>query len=409
MNYPSSFEPAFPDSDLLAPIAIELLGETAALSNALPSASASAVSAMLRVTNCYYSNLIEGHNTHPADIERAMRAVYVEDASVRALQREARAHIEVQTEVESTLASGRETCSAEFIAGIHREFYRRVPEELRIVRHPDRADRIERVNPGELRKFDVSVGMHVAPPHSEVSTLLDAFAARYATEKLSPLEKLVALPASHHRLLWIHPFGDGNGRVTRLFSLAYARRAGLRGEGMWSIARGLARRRGEYYALLSAADSVRRYDSDGRGTLSLEALNAFCSFFIEIALDQVIFMRELLSLEKLGERLVAYAELREKHIAPPPEDGEDEPFRAASGLLLREVFLRGEIRRGDAARITGASPAWSRKMLGTLLREKLLVSASPKGPVRISFPAHANNYLFPSLFPDNPGPTRIES
>jgi hypothetical protein len=40
--------------------------------------------------NCYYSNLIEGHDTHPVDIERALKNDYSKDARKRDLQLEAR-------------------------------------------------------------------------------------------------------------------------------------------------------------------------------------------------------------------------------------------------------------------------------------------------------------------------------
>ena len=46
--------------------------------------------------NCYYSNLIEGHNTHPVDIERALAGDYSTDPEKRDLQLEAKAHIAVQ-------------------------------------------------------------------------------------------------------------------------------------------------------------------------------------------------------------------------------------------------------------------------------------------------------------------------
>ncbi|MEN9222413.1 MAG: hypothetical protein Q6M04_08240 [Thermostichus sp. BF3_bins_97] len=51
---------------------------------------------LVRSMNCYYSNLIEGHNTHPRDIERALAADFSTDPEKRNLQLEARAHIEVQ-------------------------------------------------------------------------------------------------------------------------------------------------------------------------------------------------------------------------------------------------------------------------------------------------------------------------
>jgi Fic family protein len=46
--------------------------------------------------NCYYSNLIEGHDTHPVDIERALKNDYSQDRRKRDLQLEAKAHIAVQ-------------------------------------------------------------------------------------------------------------------------------------------------------------------------------------------------------------------------------------------------------------------------------------------------------------------------
>jgi len=45
----------------------------------------------------------------------------------------------------------------------------------------------------------------------------------YASQHLSRLRKIIGVAASHHRLLWIHPFIDGNGRVTRLLSHALLR------------------------------------------------------------------------------------------------------------------------------------------------------------------------------------------
>lgn len=43
--------------------------------------------------NCYYSNLIEGHDTHPTDIERALKNDYSNDPRKRDLQLVAKAHI----------------------------------------------------------------------------------------------------------------------------------------------------------------------------------------------------------------------------------------------------------------------------------------------------------------------------
>jgi Fic family protein len=93
------------------------------------------------------------------------------------------------------------------------------------------------------------------------------------------------IAAAHHRLAWIHPFGDGNGRVVRLHSHALLIRHGLAGHGLWTLSRGLARQRQRYYAALEAADRGRRNDLDGRGNLSDAALADFCVFFLDLPVE----------------------------------------------------------------------------------------------------------------------------
>jgi hypothetical protein len=55
-----------------------------------------ALAELVRSMNCYYTNLIEGHVTHPVDIERALQGDYSSDLRKRNLQLEAKAHIGVQ-------------------------------------------------------------------------------------------------------------------------------------------------------------------------------------------------------------------------------------------------------------------------------------------------------------------------
>ncbi len=59
--------------------------------------------------NCYYSNLIEGHDTHPVDIERALKNDYSRDTHKRDLQYEAKAHVTVQEWIDQGGVAGRAT------------------------------------------------------------------------------------------------------------------------------------------------------------------------------------------------------------------------------------------------------------------------------------------------------------
>jgi len=77
-------------------LAIELATKAASFRSSLPSGVSEALADLVRAMNCYYSNLIEGHDTHPIDIERALNDDFSEDPVKRDLQLEARAHIIVQ-------------------------------------------------------------------------------------------------------------------------------------------------------------------------------------------------------------------------------------------------------------------------------------------------------------------------
>jgi Fic family protein len=391
-------EPLLPEiSPGIEDLGLRVLRGASSLQRALPGETAAVVAEVLRITNCYYSNRIEGHNTHPADIERAMRDQFAENPTIRVLQREALAHIEVQKLVEKRIRSTSvDVCDSGFLRWVHKEFYDRVPEDLRFVEA--QSGRKEPVIPGALRHHDVIVGRHHPPPYADLPSFLTRFSEGYrADEKLS-VRRIVALAASHHRLMWIHPFSDGNGRVTRLFSLAYAEQAGLSGGGLWSIARGLARRRGDYMAQLASADSLRQNAYDGRGGLSEKALQTFCEFFLDVCLDQINYMAGLLDLQTLGDRFVRYAQLRATGTAIGPTGAA--AFRPEAGLLLRETMFQGLLPRGDAPAITGLGRTTSGLMVKSLIEEGLLTSESPKGPLRLGLPEHSRPYLFPELFPE---------
>lgn len=210
----------------------------------------------------------------------------------------------------------------------------------------------------------------------------------YHPSKLSKVKQVLAVTSSHHRLLWIHPFYDGNGRVARLFSHAYFKEIGI-GSSIWSVSRGLARKSQEYKKLLMAADRQRINDLDGRGNLSLKALYEFVYFFLETAIDQVNFMKSLIEPETLIKRLNLYIN-EEIGLKKLPE---------GSFALLKEVILFDEVERGSASQITGYQTRQARTILNTLCKEGFLVSDTPKSAVRIVFPLKSIDRIFPSLYP----------
>jgi Fic family protein len=225
---------------VLADLALEIASLSAAFRASLLPGVMAALADLVRSMNCYYSNLIEGHNTHPVDIERALKDDYSADPRKRDLQLEAKAHITVQKWIDDGGLRARATNAVSLIE-IHRRFCENLPEDLLWVEEPDTHERL-RVVPGELRKRDVRVGRLIAVSPGALPRFLERFEAAYA--QLGRMDAILAAAAAHHRLLWIHPFLDGNGRVARLMAHAMLLDS-LETGAVWSVARGLARRENE--------------------------------------------------------------------------------------------------------------------------------------------------------------------
>jgi Fic family protein len=393
-------EPLLPaGATALEDMARQIVGRSAALTCSLHPTSLQPVVELLRLINSYYSNLIEGHSTHPVDIEQAMHQDYASDPAKRDLQLESLAHIECQHKMEERLEQEPDlnVASTEFLCWLHKIFYDRLPPGLRLVKD-DRTGEVVEVVGGRLRERDVVVGRHIGPRAEAVPALLERFADFYRNGSHHGIMPLVATAASHQRLAWIHPFLDGNGRVARLYTDACFRRIPLGGYGLWNVSRGLARRRDDYMVAITWADAGRRNDLDGRGNLSNEGLAKFCTFFFEICLDQVDYMSGLLKLDALLERIKGYVQLRAIQVAPSPKPGLP-PLKTEATFMLQEALLRGEVARGDIIRVSGMAERTGRMLLGQLLNEGLLVSNTPKGPVRLAFPIFVAGYLFPDLYP----------
>lgn len=340
---------------------------------------------------------------HPVDIERAMKMDYSKDADKRDLQIESRIHIEVQRKISALLDDNpnAKVTSPEFLRWVHREFYEKMPERLRWVKGDN--DETVWVEAGEICSRYVIAGHHVPPEAGALGEFLKRFDEFYDPAKLHGLRPIVALAAAHHRLMWIHPFPDGNGRVTRLFTDAYLRRIKLSGYDLWNASRGLARRREEYRRFLAAADSERENDYDGRGNLSDRRLTGFCRFFLETCLDQTEFMNNLLALGGFLERLEKYVSLRNAGLIVSERGEKLIPLKPRVAEVLKRVAVVGEISRGEVFRIIEMSERTGRTILRGLLDEGLLTSKTEKGALRLGFPAAAAGYWLPDLYPTEVG------
>ena len=374
-------------NDVLA----ELAFKAGRLDNALKGPLQAEAANLVRLMNCYYSNLIEGHATGLRDIAAAVEGELSDDPAQRDLQLEARAHIIVQQKIDGRFHAGDlgDPVSEDFIRGLHRDFYAEMPDAFRVIQSKTHRFMME---PGVFRhepQHDVAVGRHIPPSSAHVTAFMARFRDVYGEKDgRPPRGRLIDIPAAHHRFAYVHPFPDGNGRVGRLMTHAMLLKAGMGAGGLWSISRGLARglrSREEYKEKLEAADSPRRGDRDGRGNLSLEALQDFTCWFLCVALDQVEFMTSLFDFDNFSTRLRRAVETTPR-------------LDPRGGAILEAVLTRGELSRGDAAAVTGLQDRMGRTILTQLVDTGLLTSKTPKGPVRIGLPTDYVEQLFPKLF-----------
>lgn len=369
----------------LTELVLELTKRSATFRASLQQGLTEPLADFVRSMNCYYSNLIEGHNTHPVDIERALNGDLSKDHKKRDLQLEAKAHIEVQRWIDEGSLHGRETTAAGVLE-IHRRFTILLPEGLRWIENPETGENIP-VVPGEMRQRYAAVGDHVAVSPGALPRFMRRFEDRYS--RLAPFEAILSAAPAHHRLLYIHPFADGNGRVTRLMSYATLLQA-LGTGGLWSIARGLARRQAEYKKHLAECDKVRRGDRDGRGHLGEAALSDFTRFFLEVCIDQVKFMEGLMQPKALRERILKWAE-EEKSYGRLP---------AKAARVLDAILFKGSLPRGEVAGVLGQSERNARNVVNALSKLGIITSGGARADWRIAFPAKLAPRLMPGLFPD---------
>lgn len=158
------------------------------------------------------------------------------------------------------------------------------------------------------------MGTHTAISPGALLRFLERFEQVYGN--LGKADWIISTAAAHHRLLWMHPFMDANGRVARLMSHAMLPDI-LDTGAVWSVARGLAR-------------NVQQYKT------------------------------------------------------------------------LAAVLYRGELPRSDVATVAGAGERQARRIVAALIQKEVLISDSPRAPLRLAFPATLAARWMPGLFPEHP-------
>ncbi len=395
-DHPTHMEPLLPGEHRLAPLleqAHDLFRRADRLSGLCQPGALAGLRGLLRAMNSYYSNKIEGQHTLPLEIEQALRNDYAQDADKARRQRLALAHMATEQQLE-TLWTQWDTARVwqpQTVQDIHHNLFARLPPEDCLLPGTETHAQPEVLAPGMLRTQQVSVGRHAAPAAAQLPAFLARWSQVYGQVRRGEMQ-LVAMAAAHHRLAWIHPFRDGNGRVARLHSHLVLGHLGL-SNGLWSPLRGFARTQDTYYAQLAAADEPRAGDLDGRGNLSERGLEQWIGYVLGTCQDQVDFMTRTLALSDMKDRIAACLAY-EEHVVK--QGVRTEALRALHYLFATQ----GDLDRADFKAMLGLGERLATAQVSALLKRGLLESDSPYGKLRLGVPQHALRFYFPRLWPE---------
>ncbi|RUM24380.1 Fic family protein [Rhizobium vallis] len=364
-------------------LALSLAEKSAAFSSSLPPAIADALADLVRTVNCYYDLLIEGRNIQPVDVQQAILGNFRDDNERRDVQLEALAYVAVQRWIDNEDAS---PFSLKNICETHWRFYKALAQGLLL----STGENAETANakPGALRTCDVRVGHRTAISPGAVPRFLTHMEETY--DSGGRIDRILASAYGHHRLLWVQPFPEGNGRIARLLSHR-ALRSVLRTDGLWSVVRGLALRKREYRTLLQSCDepSQAAVSREERGPLSEGAFADFTRFFIETCIDQIDFMSEIIQPHSLRGRALTWVQ-HEIKAGQLPRGAE---------MVVNAILYRGELDRGEVAILARASDRSARRVTAALIKSGVVTAESSRSTLRLSFPAGLAVRFFPELFP----------
>jgi len=131
-----------------------------------------------------------------------------------------------------------------------------------ITEHSDTKDNI----PGKLRTFGVTVGspdtggVHKGAPHADLSRLMEEYIEFVNSKKLSDQHPVIRALLAHFFLVTIHPFGDGNGRVSRLVEAGILYEAGYNVLGFYGLSNYFYRREQDYKTHLQKCRELQPFD-----------------------------------------------------------------------------------------------------------------------------------------------------
>lgn len=211
--------------------------------------------------------------------------------------------------------------------------------------------------PGQYRKSNLKINKssHKPPEWLKVDDYMNEL-FDFVNREDSPKYDLLKAAIAHHRFVWIHPFGNGNGRTVRLFTYAMLVKTGFN-VNVGRIINPTAvfcSNRNDYYAYLSEAD---------KGTD--EGITTWIKYFLKGLKEEI---------EKI-DKLLDYNFLRKEILIPTISYSLERKYITDSeAKILRKAIDKQEIQAADVKEFfVGKADAEVSRQIRRLIDKKMLV------------------------------------
>ena len=211
--------------------------------------------------------------------------------------------------------------------------------------------------PGQYRKENLKINRssHKPPEWLKVDDYMNELLDFFNRED-SPKYDLLKAAIAHHRFVWIHPFGNGNGRTVRLFTYAMLVKTGFN-VNVGRIINPTAvfcSNRNDYYAYLSEAD---------KGTD--EGIIAWIEYVLKGLKEEI---------EKI-DKLLDYDYLRKEILIPTINYSLERKYITdLEAKILRKTIDKQEIQAADVKEyFVGKADAEVSRQIRKLIDKKMLV------------------------------------
>ena len=216
--------------------------------------------------------------------------------------------------------------------------------------------------PGAYRRKAVRIAQssHLPPEAVQVPGYIEELVA-FINRADAPKYDLIKVALAHHRFGWIHPFGNGNGRVVRLLTYALMIKYGFNVKAGGRVLNPTAvfcSDRDQYYAMLSSADS---------GTS--DNLEQWCTYVLQGFLTELKKVDQLTRYDYLSKQILlpALTYARSRGLISAQEEN----------VLLATVKL-GVVKAADLSKVMPSMNAAQRTyQIKKLVERKMLQAIEP--------------------------------